>query len=490
MSKKTSIIDDGIHRFNIFIKGDSEPKEGSEYIQWNNVKWGDEKGDIHLNFHALQGQLPSFLSPEDEDVLLVALAIAHADRRAKRGNGHAWCRDILVRIPVTSPDKWVQPIVMHALKNCLELATRDSWQFEFYPRNKKSIIGVDGGQASLPFIDAKKAMPYSDGLDSRATWDIIQPEKLLAITIRLSPATAKTVLKNNRDIVRSWIDVMVCVGGGNHSETSYRTRSLLFFTICAVVARRFDIDTILAPETGQGAIGAAMIPWGNDYGYYGSHPLFTRYLQTFLSHVFENESPKFEHPNVWKTKGYLLKEWANVSGQLKEVISETYSCSRDYLARWRGNVSDHRDHCGICPNCLLRRLALVSANMDDIHALENYIWKDLSKPCLEATLESMHLVEPRNNVVIHPSSKHRIERDQVVASSSFILHRDFANMADNRGTDRQVLFHTAQIAYGLGLEQDECLTLVRSLIQSHSEEWHGFVGKYIGRNSWFKELMG
>ena len=63
-------------------------------------------------------------------------------------------------------------------------------------------------------------------------------------------------------------------------------------------------------------------------------------------------------------------------------------------------------------------------------------------------------------------------------------------MAGNSRTDRQVLFHTAQIAYGLGLEQDECLTLVRSLIQSHSEEWHGFVDKHIGQNSWFNELMG
>ena len=187
------------------------------------------------------------------------------------------------------------PAILSALKADCKLSS------DLYSRNRKSIIGINGTQTSLNFIgDKRKVMPYSDGLDSRATWDITQPEKLLAITIRLSPPTAKNVLQNNRVIVRSWIDVEVCVGGGKYSETSYRTRSFLFFTICAVVARRFDIDTILVPETGQGVIGAAMIPWGNDHGYYGSHPLFTHYLQEFLSHIFENQSPFIQQPNATK----------------------------------------------------------------------------------------------------------------------------------------------------------------------------------------------
>ena len=366
-----------VRYFNLYIPGQTEPQEAFENIRW---------GDIQLDFFGLQKQLSSFLSIEDEDLLLLALTVAHVDSRVRRSRSSEWRRSIFLRIPVADPQDWMSGSIMTSLKNCLEVLTRDSWQFEFYRRPHDCIIGANS-QGSLPFIEADVAMPYSEGLDSRAAWGLMEASKTLAITIRSGPHTKFRVLESNREIVKSWIGVKLCINRKDHPEMSFRTRTFLFFSICALLAKRFRIQKIAVPETGQGAIGSAMISWGNDHSYYGAHPLFTHYLDRFLSEVYREGAPRFSHPYLWMTKSELLRSWLENDGNIElvyDAIKKTNSCSSGN-SRFRGIKNGV--HCGICPNCFLRRLALISAGMDNIHAKEKYIWRDLYR----ATLEDMIL---------------------------------------------------------------------------------------------------
>lgn len=472
MANKTKRQEDAVHRFNIYIP--SEEPECKDFE--NNVHWGDVKLDVSH----LQKQLSSFLSVDEEDFLLLAVAIAHVDRRVSRGTSETWRRNLFLRVPVCSPEKWSNAKVLSALKTCLELLTRDAWDFEFYQRRHNSLLGQTG-QCGIPMIKADAAMPYSDGLDSMATWAIC-PTRPLAVTIGYTGQIKQNVVKNNRPILNAWIDVNICVNGGHHPEATYRTRSFMFFSICAILANKFGINEVIIPETGQGAIGAAMIQWGHDYSYYGAHPLFTFHLHRLLSLLFKN-IPKFAHPNIWLTKGDVLQKCSDRFGKPEDFVKavhDTYSCSRRDIAR-RCGKSVNGYHCGICPNCVLRRLALFSAGLKYIHERESYIWRDLSKSKLE---EAQNLHSENNIVRFRPT-----ERDRNVARTSFIIHRDFASLQSSRFADRQLRIQASQLAQGLGLDQEHCLESLRSLVDRHSRQWTAFVDECIGRNSFLIDLM-
>jgi hypothetical protein len=467
-----------MQQFNIHLSEGNASPITRETGHWKNVQWGT--GGIGFHFKDLQGRVLNALRPEDEDIIVVALAIAHADRCANRGNGHSWRRTILTRIPVKNPDRWSQPALLHALSRYLELLTGDAWSFEFYPRVKN--FNTSNSVDMFP-VKSTQAIPYSDGLDSKTTWDLYSDNKPLAVTI--CHRSTHRVTDNDKNISNSWIGVKVCVDGNNfHLETSYRTRSFLYFALCAIVAKQHGIQEILIPETGQAAIGAVLTPWGNDYSYYGSHPLATKYLYDFLWQLFGNETPIFKHPNIWKTKAQLIKEWLDGSCGRPHDLLDKYSCASSHLGRKSKGIS--KRHCGICPNCILRRVALVNAGLEDIHERDNYIWKHLNQPNLELAVENSDMLAMCGNINLHPSTTKWATK---TARSSFIIHRDFANMVSNHRAETQIHIQANQLAQGLQIETDEALKKLRTLIQNHSEEWTAFVGTHIGQHSWFSELI-
>jgi 7-cyano-7-deazaguanine synthase in queuosine biosynthesis len=473
MIAKSRNLDKFVHDFTVLISGKNCAPENSIPVILGK--------DISLDFQTLQGRCSSFLSPEDEDLLLVAVSIAHIDRRVTRKISE-WRRNIVVRLPVNCPDKWSELATSNALSRCLDLLTGDYWQFKFYQRPHASIS--KSSQTGLPFLDANAVIPYSGGLDSKATFALAEGKSSpLAVTVLHGSKSKSQSLKDDQGIQNSWIGIELRVNHGRCRETSYRTRSFLFLVLCAVVARKFEITQILIPETGQGAIGSAIIPWGYDHSQYGSHPLFTQHLREFLRQLWGAKAPNFEHPNLWLTKGELLREFVKLfesRHEAEQAILSRHSCSQWHQSRLKG-ASVHGMHCGICPNCLLRRLSLVSAGLEDVHAREPYIWKNLSA----SQFSDMPTSWTPGNVVEFSSNK----RDQDIARSSFILHRDFARLASKSLSDLEIRRHANRLAVGTGLAHEFCLFSLSQLIRRHAEEWLGFVEQQIGRNSWFKDLV-
>lgn len=445
------------------------------------IIWGE---DMDLDLQTLQENCPQFLSPEDEDLLLLAVAVSHVDRKVVRKLGE-WHRNFVLRLPVKYPDKWSDPAIHNALRSCLGLLTGDSWKFEFY-RSSEPVFSM-AAQAGLSLIKADAIIPYSGGLDSKATLAISKAKSgllpPLAVTVLHASKSMGQALSSDHDLPHSWIGIDLKVGHGTHQETSYRTRSFLFLAICAVAARALGIGRVLVPETGQGSIGSVLVRWGREHPQYGSHPLFTRYLREFLRQLFGPEVPSFEHPNIWLTKSELLEEFANTfddPSEAEQAILKRYSCSQGHMARIKSSEV-HGWHCGVCPNCLFRRLALVNAGLGDIHAREPYIWKRLSA----SSFDDMRILEAPENILKFPSK----ERDQKIARSSFILHRDFARMVSKPLSNHEIRRQARELAVGTGLAEDRCLFSLGQLIRRHADQWSVFVEGQIGQASWFQDLM-
>src|SRR5689334_18321898 len=65
-------------------------------------------------------------------------------------------------------------------------------------------------------------------------------------------------------------------------ESSARSRGFKFSMISSIAAYLADADEIIVPESGQGAIGPALINVGHAYPDYRSHPLFTLRMERFI----------------------------------------------------------------------------------------------------------------------------------------------------------------------------------------------------------------
>ena len=106
-------------------------------------------------------------------------------------------------------------------------------------------------------------------------------------------------------------------------------------------------------ESGQGALGPTLVPVGQAYEDYRSHPLFTDRMEAFLAALFGHEV-RYDFPRLWHTKAETIAEFLAYRPDSEDWI-QTRSC-------WQGprhvSVSGQLRQCGICAACMLRRMSI------------------------------------------------------------------------------------------------------------------------------------
>ena len=112
----------------------------------------------------------------------------------------------------------------------------------------------------------------------------------------------------------------------NRDATS-RSRGFKFALISGIAAYLTDAEEVIVPESGQGAIGPALITVGHAYPDYRNHPLFTKRMERFVRALLDKDI-HFVFPRIWNTKGETLREYVAVSGE--NEWASTCSC-------WRNN---------------------------------------------------------------------------------------------------------------------------------------------------------
>lgn len=395
--------------------------------------------------------------PLHYDLLVLCAAIEFADRRWKRPQG--WSRTLHVTVPVIALETWQKPDVLQSLHSVLSHLTCDVWQFTFVQAKNFSPIG--SRQIPLDFGKAKTfAIAYSDGLDSRAV-SALSGDKNEALCVRVAN---KRQRRKNGDSYFTQIPFRV--EGHNSNESSFRSRGFQFAMMTTIAAHLSNITRIVVPESGQGALGPVFLPLHNIYADYRNYPTFFRKMERFVKAV-QGHRVQFEQPRLWSTKGQTLRAFLDLPGKTKEDLTSTHSCWQ----RRRIVNKDGRKQCGLCAACLLRRLSLYAAGVEE--RPDTYVVADLIAPDVNEALSVI---------------SQKADRDVMVEYGSVGI-RHLQHLADMvKLPDDALRVYVSEIAAATGATYQETLKNLRMLLKTHAEEWRAFLSAQ-GKESFLKSWM-
>lgn len=395
--------------------------------------------------------------PLHYDMLVLSAAVEFADRRWKRPLG--WRRTLDVTIPVIDLKSWQKADVLKSLRGVLNYLTGDTWQFTFIQAKNLSPIG--SRQIALNFGKTKTfALAYSGGLDSRAV-SALSGDKEEALCIRVAGNYQR---RKNGDSYFTQIPFRV--KGYRSNESSFRSRGFQFAALTAIAAQLSSVSRIIVPESGQGALGPVLLPLHNIYADYRNHPTFFRKMERFIK-ALQGYQVRFEQPRLWSTKGRTLRAFLGMAGNSELHLTSTHSC---WQTRRIVNVGG-RKQCGLCAACLLRRLSLHAAGVNE--APGTYVVFDLAASKVSDALS----VIPQ-----------RADRDIMVEYGS-VGARHLQHLADMSSLpDDDLRVHASQIAAAIGESYGDTLKKLRMMLVTHAEEWRVFLSAQ-GEQSFLKSWM-
>lgn len=396
--------------------------------------------------------------PVHHDLLVVCAAVEFADRRFAH-LGTQWSRPFRITIPVLELGTWQQPKVQTYLSDTLRQLTGDDWQFSFLEAEKPAVN--KHRQRSLQFGNSKEfAIAYSDGLDSRCVSGIFDKSDN-AVRVRVSKSKDK-IKHGERPFDLIPFEVKL-----KSRESSVRSRGFKFAAITAIAGQLSGVSTIIVPESGQGALGPVLLPLHNVYADYRNYPTFFRKMERFIKALLGYEVA-YEQPRLWYTKGQTISTFLAQSGKALEYLLRTRSC---WQRRWNVRVEGELRQCGLCAACLLRRMSMQAARVDE--PSDTYTFADL-------TVTNYEAATPRSS---------RVRLSEMVEYGS-VGARHLQQLADLAGQPDTILRrHVFEIAQATDASEESTRENLRKLLMQHAEEWRDFVdaqGKHSFLNNWTK----
>ena len=302
------------------------------------------------------------------DALLVAAVVEYCDRVVHRP-ALGWARHFRIRIPVHSPEIWRESKVSQSLIDALSFLMGDEWEVEFVQRR---VPAEQPSQGRITVPDGLEAViPFSDGLDSRAVGALAAlelGEGLIRVRIGTGSWDRSTLAK--RRVPFTSIPYKVQTEGSEFAESSARSRGFKFVLVSGLAAYLAKAKRVIMTESGQGALGPAIVTVGQSYADYRNHPLFTDRMERFI-HALVGHVVRFEFPRLWSTKAETLRLFSDkcVDG---DALSSTRSC---WQSSRQVGVGGKRRQCGVCAACLLRRMSVHAAGLNE--SQDNYVWENL-----------------------------------------------------------------------------------------------------------------
>jgi hypothetical protein len=346
----------------------------------------------------------------------------------------------------------------------LELLTGDRWKIEFVSRTTPA---QSPRQIVMEFPrDAEAVIAYSDGMDSRAVAGLERTRRgQRLVLVRLGGSDTR--LTGAERAVRPFTSVPYTVElGRDNAENSARSRGFKFTMIAAVGSFLVNAPVVIIPESGQGALGPALLPVGQGYPDYRNHPAFTAKMEALALGLF-GHAVRYEFPRIWNTKGETLAAFVKLGSNDGDWM-DTRSCWQQ--AR-HVSVGEHRRQCGICAACLLRRLSVHAAGLSEPSS--TYVWENLAATAFE---------EGAN-----PNFK-RITRALRQYAIAGVMH--FDHMAGLRVSPEYNLVK-GRFVHGLaqGIHEEPVIVgeKLDQLLARHEAEWSAFIdsiGAQSFMNAW------
>ena len=404
--------------------------------------------DIEFSTASLESYFFSSWKPEAYDALLIAAAVEFADKSLHRPT-YYWRRSFHLRLPVHDPERWRQPSVIGALRESLEFLTGDAWEFTFSARRRQAPRPLQSA-FELP-SHARAVIPFSNGLDSRAVAGLLQRSmKEELVRIRLASKLQESEGLAGKRLAFTNVPYKV---GGTSVESSARSRGFKFALISGIAAYLSGARQVIVPESGQGALGPTLVPVGQTYDDYRSHPRFTRKMERLLKALFDVDI-EFVFPQLWHTKGETLRQFIQECGD--PSWTKTRSCWQS--SRQVGLDGQWRQ-CGVCAACMLRRMSVHAAN--GVEPSDQYVWERLDVAQFERGASKKFAHDRIGKAM----------REYAIGGT---LHLDHL-AAVRKQPGRPLEVPALHLSEALRTERVEIGKKLERLIEQHALEWSAFV---------------
>lgn len=346
--------------------------------------------NVHLKISNISKKLVQNLPSLLLDLLEIASYVYTGDQCVSRGgktlpnDGADWRRDLTYNIAVRNLNVWESESVKEALISVLQFLSDDFHTFKFRRLLKESpsepYFDLDGGD---PWFNASEVMLFSGGLDSLAgLCETVKTRnaKVVLVSHRSAPqidSVQKAVLHDFAELTKSQnrllhIPVWVNKFEGLTNDTHQRTRSFLYASLAASIARMHGLSAINFYENGITSSNLPVAP--SMLGARASrttHPKVLKGFSKLFSELFGGPF-KVENPHFWYTKADIVGKIVEYGAQ--RLIRHTTSCSH---IRSGDSINTH---CGVCSQCIGRRLAMLSNSMEAEDPLDMYKIKHPLEP--------------------------------------------------------------------------------------------------------------
>ncbi len=326
--------------------------------------------NVNLILENISIPLASNLSDLVLDILEVGSYVYAADQTVTRGgktlrdNGSDWRRSFEFDIPVRCLELWNRADVKEALESTLNFMSDENFQFRFRKLRKivqlNPYFKMDEGR---PWFSADQVLLFSGGLDSLAGLcksTVEEGKRVIAVSHRAAPQVDKRQRALLDEFSRSTgsvydilhIPIWVNKQKELTRDTNQRTRSFLFAMMAAAIAQLQGMSEIRFYENGITSCNLSLLEQlKGARASRTTHPGVLKKLSQLLSLLVDRPFAVV-NPFFWKTKADIVQ--TVIDAGLSELIARSVSCSRVRPA------DKIKSHCGVCSQCVGRRLATLA----------------------------------------------------------------------------------------------------------------------------------
>ena len=337
--------------------------------------WKTKDGiNVTLPVNDLDKKFLRDIPPAFLDLIEIASYVYTADQIIGRGGkdvdtfGAAWRRSKIFHVPVRATNLWKSPKVQAILADTLSFLSDDFYEFHFYPAHgapeyEQYLNFSDGtGMGFKPQIVAL----YSGGLDSLAgaIHESLNEKKRVALVSHrplhkfnsLRTEIAGKLAERAEDLAPLHVPVRIHKDSEIGSETTQRSRSFLYASLAATVAKMVGLNEIRFYE--NGVVSLNLPPCEQIIGSRATRTTHPRVLRGFEALFTEIGGADFtvRNPFEWMTKGEIVQVFKKHG--CEDLIKPSRSCA----STWER--TNQYTHCGICSQCVDRRVAMIATDAD------------------------------------------------------------------------------------------------------------------------------
>ncbi len=355
------------------------------------------EGNVYFRPEALEKSLGAPLDPVSLDLCEIASYVYLGDKAVARGKFENWVRDLAFVIPVRAPELWNG--VRDLLTQTVATLSGDNVRFEFVEKQTGPGRSDPGGGGPPPGWRSDCVCLFSGGLDSFAgAVDMVRNGR--------RPLLASHYVSGLKGVQRRLAEVQQDHLGVEFEhfqyrvtsrrppreslriqtrESTHRARSFLFLGFAAVAAAVRGLSEIFIYENGVLSLNVPLSEARKGTrSTRHAHPLYLSYFNELIDALYSRRF-QVRNPFLFMTKGEEV-ELVRRHG-LQGHIRDTVSCwgYPNLTARYRDS-----NHCGACIPCIVRRVSMISAGLEDRD--DRYV-VDIFRLGADATAKDLRNVE-------------------------------------------------------------------------------------------------